>query len=84
MLLQGSALRLDFGDAEEPNVTERHYLPDTEALAERFKACLQVRYTKITGNRTCVHMNMIRTAICGRLLGQPAWGYLQSMLRCIL
>ena len=30
-------------DAEEPDVTEYHQLPDTEALGERVKCCLQER-----------------------------------------
>ena len=40
--MQGSNLPLDLYDAEEPAITEHQHLPDTEALAEDFKACLQV------------------------------------------
>lgn len=32
---------LDPHDAEEPDVSEYHHLPDTEALAERVRCCLQ-------------------------------------------
>eukprot|EP00891_Asterochloris_glomerata_P008218 jgi/Astpho2/8218/e_gw1.00122.65.1_t len=40
-LRRGSNLPLDLYDAEEPAITEHQHLPDTEALAEDFKACLQ-------------------------------------------
>jgi len=30
-------------DAEDPDVNEYQHLPDTEALAERLRVCLQVR-----------------------------------------
>lgn len=35
------AVVMDPLDAEEPDITEHHHLPDTEALAERVKCCLQ-------------------------------------------
>mmetsp|Transcript_23525 Transcript_23525/g.39445 ORF Transcript_23525/g.39445 Transcript_23525/m.39445 type:complete len:455 (+) Transcript_23525:325-1689(+) len=40
-LLPGSALKLYELDAEEPDVHDYQHLPDTEALAERLRCCLQ-------------------------------------------
>ncbi len=45
LLPQGSKLQLHEGDAEEPDVSDLRLLPDTESLADRPKACLQVRRT---------------------------------------
>ena len=55
--MQGSNLPLDLYDAEEPAITEHQHLPDTEALAEDFKACLQVRGCHPSGTHTdfCIH-----------------------------
>ena len=52
--MQGSNLPLDLYDAEEPAITEHQHLPDTEALAEDFKACLQVRACHPSGAHTAV------------------------------
>eukprot|EP00899_Mesostigma_viride_P004969 jgi/Mesvir1/14473/Mv05180-RA.2 len=40
-LAPGSNVQLYGLDAEEPDVAEYHHLPDTEALAERLRSCLQ-------------------------------------------
>ena len=32
---------MDAIDAEEPDISEYHHLPDTESLAERVRCCLQ-------------------------------------------
>mmetsp|Transcript_20696 Transcript_20696/g.45337 ORF Transcript_20696/g.45337 Transcript_20696/m.45337 type:complete len:464 (-) Transcript_20696:2714-4105(-) len=40
-LTPGSKVRLDPEDAEEPDVNEYQHLPDTEALSERLRCCLQ-------------------------------------------
>jgi len=37
----GITVELDPVDAEDPDVSEYHYLPDTHALAERLRSCLQ-------------------------------------------
>ena len=42
--VQGSDLQLDMHDANEPNILEPQHLPDTEALAEGFRGCLQVSH----------------------------------------
>merc|ERR1712054_437648 len=34
-------VNMDVMDAEEPDVSDYHHLPDTEALAERVRCCLQ-------------------------------------------
>lgn len=39
--VQGSRLTLHPGDAEEPELSDARLLPDTEALADRPKPCLQ-------------------------------------------
>lgn len=36
------AVPLDAHDAEEPDVSDLKLLPDTQSLADRLKACLQV------------------------------------------
>jgi len=40
-LVGADGVAMDPLDAEEPDVSEYHQLPDTEALAERVKCCLQ-------------------------------------------
>ena len=42
--VQGSDLQLDMHDANEPNILEPQHLPNTEALAEGFRGCLQVSH----------------------------------------
>jgi len=37
----GITVELDQVDAEDPDVSDYHYLPDTHALAERLRSCLQ-------------------------------------------
>ena len=54
--MQGSNLPLDLYDAEEPAITEHQHLPDTEALAEDFKACLQVNACHPSAAHTTVCM----------------------------
>ena len=63
--MQGSNLPLDLYDAEEPAITEHQHLPDTEALAEDFKACLQVRACHPSAS-------CIATGMCHTQTG-PAW-----------
>ena len=39
--MKTSDVKLDPIDAEDPDISDYHHLPDTEALAERTRACLQ-------------------------------------------
>ena len=39
--LTGGDVQMDANDAEDPDVTEYHQLPDSEALAERVRCCLE-------------------------------------------
>ncbi|KAJ9505439.1 hypothetical protein QJQ45_024802, partial [Haematococcus lacustris] len=39
--LQGSKVALNLVDAEEPDVSDLKFLPDTASLASKFKGCLQ-------------------------------------------
>jgi len=39
--LTGSDVVMDANDAEDPDISEYHQLPDSEALAERVRCCLQ-------------------------------------------
>lgn len=48
VVVQGNDLQLDMHDANEPNILEPQHLPDTEALAEGFRGCLQVSYLCLT------------------------------------
>lgn len=52
-VVQGSDLQLDIHDANEPNILEPQHLPDTEALAEGFRGCLQVSY--LCSTVCCLH-----------------------------
>lgn len=40
-LMCSEDINMDVMDAEEPDVSDYHHLPDTEALAERVRCCLQ-------------------------------------------
>lgn len=40
-LLRDEHIHLDLIDAEDPDLSEYNHLPDTEALSERFRSCLQ-------------------------------------------
>jgi intraflagellar transport protein 52 len=40
-LMPSSSIVLDQIDADEPDLNDYHYVPDTEALAERLRCCLQ-------------------------------------------
>jgi len=40
-LTHAEGLSMDSIDAEDPDITEYHHLPDTESLAERVRCCLQ-------------------------------------------
>lgn len=37
----GITVELDAVDAEDPDINDYHYLPDTQALADRLRSCLQ-------------------------------------------
>ena len=64
LCVQGSNLPLDLYDAEEPAITEHQHLPDTEALAEDFKACLQVRACHPSAVHTAMWIHLGCNAAC--------------------
>ena len=49
-----SQIRMYNVDAEDPDVNEYQHLPDTEALAERLRVCLQVRVLSTAAKRKTI------------------------------